>query len=429
MIPIIKSFFDLAFWGSIRNWIFFILWVIQFTSLFFIYKTARLNQNNKKIFSNFMNDLYKGKEYETLIKIIGDNIEKIIEFQTRQSKIDSFFSKYKGKINIEGKEDFIFLITNNKRKRYQKIFFPIMLSLRKFFSKNYDFTSYLADSLIAKKIFNQQETLWYKIIELWKSITDDNNIKTFVRYFLKISLRDKDSLLSQAMWWLDYEPVEVDNELILLLQIIWKWIDYGKIIDETIHNLINDNENRILLNIWYDSWSEEYYEKNSNIVTHIRHLMRTYRLIWQELDLWNMPMFIIKELIEITERSKYQDNYYEYTTASYYLMSEYFDEIEYLCDNIDTKYLGIYFAMIWQLLSSDKVVNRVKESIISSTYWFLCNSKNKEEKKNGLVKLFSNYNNIKEYFQLSAHERITHNLDAINQDIYDICKKETNREE
>ena len=51
-----------------------------------------------------------------------------------------------------------------------------------------------------------------------------------------------------------------------------------------------------------------------------------------------MPMFLIKDLIQTTERGKYKDHYYEYTTATYYLISEYFDEIEYLCDNINIDY-------------------------------------------------------------------------------------------
>ena len=48
-----------------------------------------------------MANLYKGKQYETLIKIIAENVEKIIDFKKKQRKIDNFFSKFRGKFTID----------------------------------------------------------------------------------------------------------------------------------------------------------------------------------------------------------------------------------------------------------------------------------------------------------------------------------------
>jgi hypothetical protein len=50
---------------------------------------------------------------------------------------------------------------------------------------------------------------------------------------------------------LDYEPIEINNELLILLQKIGKKIDYGKIIDEIIHNIIKEEKNKELLNREY----------------------------------------------------------------------------------------------------------------------------------------------------------------------------------
>lgn len=395
---------------------------MQFSSLLAIYITSKLRIDNQNTFKKLIDNLYNNKNCKILVKIINENIEKIIKFTKREDRIENFFSKFKGKFHMGLWEDNNIKISTDKKRRYQKVYFPIIKKFRILFPKYSNLTWYLSNQLIIHEIFNKEENLWYKIMRIWDGLMGQQDIKRFIRIFLKIALENPNSRLSQSMDWLDYDPIEINNELLFLLQKVWKKINYGKIIDETIHNLINNDENIILLNLWYDPSSSEYYGMNDNLVSHIWHLIRSYRLIWDELDLGNMPMFLIKNLIKITDRSKYQDNYYEYTTASYYLISEYYDEIEYLCDNVNIEYLGIYFAMVWQLLSSDKVATRVKESIISGIYRFLCNSKNKEEKKIALINFFKNYTEAKPFFNINAHDRNTHELDSKNKDIDEICR-------
>ena len=78
---------------------------------------------------------------------------------------------------------------------------------------------------------------------------------------------------------MDYEPIETNNELIILLQKIGEKIDYAKIIDEIIHNIISSKKNIELLNLPYDPSSSEYHDTNEYIVSHIYRLIRSYRLI------------------------------------------------------------------------------------------------------------------------------------------------------
>lgn len=422
----IKWFFMTIFWGNVKTGVFSTLRIIQFLSLFSIYRTSKLSQYNKKSFKKLIDKLYDSRQYEILVKIINENIGKILLFTKIQKKIDNFFAKFKGKFIFKEKEDWGFYVDTNRLKWYKKIVFPIIRSLKVFLPKYESLTGYLPNKYIINEIFIKEENLWYKIIKSSKHLMEDQDIKKFVRDFLKVSLKNIDSRLSQSLWGLDFEPIEMKNELLLLLQKIWKKLDYAKIIDEVIHNIINEEQNKKLINLRYSPWGGEYNELNNNIITHIWHLIRSYRLIWTELDLWSMPMHLIKDLIEVTDRSKYQDNCYEYTTGTYYLITEYFDEISYLCDHADTRYLGSYFAMIAEMLSSEIVILEVKKSIISWIYWFLCNHKNKEEKKKYLKDFFEydTDNKYKILFQLDAHDRITHYLDSANIDIYEICKLE-----
>lgn len=422
-LEFLKPIFKFIFWNDLKTWIFSILRITQLSSILFIYKTAKLNSHNKTLFKKLIDNLYNNKQYNTLIKIINENIDNIIYFTRKQKKIKDFFSKFEWKFLIEYNEDSTYTVNTNKKKWYQKIFFPIIQSFKVFLLQEESLTWYLPNKAIINEIFHNEENLWYKIIQLSEDLLDQQDIKKFIREFLKEALKDKNSRLSQCLWWLDYEPIEINNELLILLQKIGKKIDYGKIIDEIIHNIIKEEKNKELLNREYSPSWNEYYDINRHITSHIWHLIRSYKLIWSELDLWNMPRALILDIIEITDRSKYQDNYYEYTTATYYLISEYFNEIEYLCDNIDTRYLWVYLAMIQALLESELVIDNVKSSIIHGVYYFLCNWKNKNIKKTALTNFFSSYgNDIKKYFQLDWHDKITYYLDSTNKDIYNICR-------
>lgn len=421
-LDFLKPIFNFIFWSNLKTWVLSMLRIIQFSSILYIYKTAKLNKYNKILFKELIDNLYNNKQYTILVKIINENIDNIIIFTEKQKKIKEFFSRFEWKFIIESNANWVYKINTNKRKRYQKIIFPIIQIFKVFFPQEGNLTWYLSNKVIIKEIFHNEENLGYRIIKWSEHLLDEQDIKIFIREFLKEALKDKNSRISQSLSWLDYEPIETNNELIILLQKVgWK-ISYGKIIDEIIHDIISSKKNIELLNISYDPSSSEYHNINKDIVSHIWRLIRSYRLIWKKLDLWNMPMFLVKDFIEITDWKNYEGHYSEYTTATYYLMSEYFDEIEYLCDNININYLWVYFWMLWNILKSDKVIDKVKESIISWVYYFLCNNTHKKEKKEALKKFFTMYwDSIKKYFKLNAHDRITHYLDTTNKDIYDIC--------
>lgn len=243
--------------------------------------------------------------------------------------------------------------------------------------------------------------------------------KDFIRKFVKRVLLDRESVLSESLTGLQYEPIETSNMLINLIS-IGKKLDFGKVIDETLSQLIKDPKNKDLLNQPYTPGTRAYCE-NSSLVSHLYNILALFTTFWKtELDLWNMPIFTVKELCNATDRSLYEKGCFEFNTATYYLLYELFERIERRIDNIDSGLLTLYFTMYWMLLSNKEANEEVKANLCLTAMHFVCNWKNKKQKITALNKFRAENQWLIHYFQLDIHDAITLDYRSKNKDVFQI---------
>ena len=311
-----------------------------------------------------------------------------------------------------------------KSQAFLKIVLPL------FYQDNHILNDTMSDQL-ARKLWNSNEKLWLQFIEQYIKY-NDSWLQEFSKQFLIELLLNQNNVTYYQLKEVDYEKDTIENKNMGILLQNSEKLSLESILSIVIHKLIFNRENKTLLNKYYSPSEWEYNIDNKDIVFHIWRLIRLYNFIdWKKLHLWNIPIFFIKDLIEITDWTLYdRTDILEYQTATYYLIIEIFEMIEKICNKTEWKYLDIYFMMIgyclwnydWYSLWSSIIPENFKKNIIKHCMYFFCDMQNREIKKESLTNILLANRSRKCYFDKRNEkiDRIWHDIWARNADIFKI---------
>lgn len=414
---------------------FFILRFIQIISLLVIINTKTLRNWNIKKFQKLLDSLIIEHKWDVLFILLETNIEKIFLLRSKRNRAWRLYEAYcteplqiiiNWNIYSSTKKDF-WKITWRFFKTSQA-FLKIVLPL--FYQENHILNDTMSDQL-ARKLWNSNEKLWLQFIEQYIKY-DDSWLQEFSKQFLIELLLNQNNVTYYQLKEVDYEKDTIENKNIGILLQNSEKLSLERILSIVIHKLIFNRKNKTLLNKYYSPSEWEYNIDNKDIVLHIWRLIRLYNFIdWKKLHLWNIPIFFIKDLIEITDWRLYnRTDILEYQTATYYLIIEIFEMIEKICNKTEWKYLDIYFMMIgyclwnynWYSLWSSIVPENFKKNIIKHCMYFFCDMKNREIKKESLTNILLANRWRKCYFDTRNEkiDRIWHDIWTRNADIFEI---------
>ena len=414
---------------------FFILRFIQIISLLVIINTKTLRNWNIKKFQKLLDSLIIEHKWDILFILLEKNIKKIFLLRNKRNRAWRLHQKYCTEplqiiINwntySSTKKDF-WKITWRVFKKSQA-FLKIVLPL--FYQDNHILNDTMSDQL-ARKLWNSNEKLWLQFIEQYIKY-NDSWLQEFSKQFLIELLLNQNNVTYYQLKEVDYEKDTIENKNMGILLQNSEKLSLESILSIVIHKLIFNRENKTLLNKYYSPSEWEYNIDNKDIVLHIWRLIRLYNFIdWKKLHLWNIPIFFIKDLIEITDWTLYdRTDILEYQTATYYLIIEIFEMIEKICNKTEWKYLDIYFMMIgyclwnydWYSLWSSIIPENFKKNIIKHCMYFFCDMQNREIKKESLTNILLANRSRKCYFDKRNEkiDRIWHDIWARNADIFKI---------
>ena len=414
---------------------FFVLRFIQIISLLVIINTKTLRNWNIKKFQKLLDSLIIEHKWDILFILLEKNIEKIFLLRNKRNRAWRLHQKYctetlQIKINWDmpfPTEKECWKITWRFSKKSQA-FLKIVLPL--FYQDNHILNDTMSDQL-ARKLWNSNEKLWLQFIEQYIKY-NDSWLQEFSKQFLIELLLNQNNVTYYQLKEVDYEKDTIENKNMGILLQNSEKLSLESILSIVIHKLIFNRENKTLLNKYYSPSEWEYNIDNKDIVLHIWRLIRLYNFIdWKKLHLWNIPIFFIKDLIEITDWTLYdKTDILEYQTATYYLIIEIFEMIEKICNKTEWKYLDIYFMMIgyclwnynWYSLWSSIVPENFKKNIIKHCMYFFCDMQNREIKKESLTNILLANRSRKCYFDKRNEkiDRIWHDIWTRNADIFKI---------
>ena len=384
---------------------FLILRIIQFLSIWIIVNSKTLRNWNIKEFKNLLNNLIITQKRDILFMLLDKNLEKIFSLSNSKNRAKKLYEKYCTEtieISINGE-----FVLKKEEWFFKKIKKNIYKKILPFFYKQTSILEKIMSDQISKKLWKNNENLWFKFMKKYIKF-NDNWIREFSEKFLLEILLNRDSITYYQLKEVDYEKDKVENENIELIIKNSEKIWLEKNIDIVIHKLLFDEENKYLLNKYYSPSGQEYNTENKDIVNHIWRLIRLYKFIDKD-KLWlsNIPIFLVKDLIEITDRDLFKwEHIYEYQTATYYLIISVLEIVEEISDETEWKYLDVYFTMIGYLLSNkdwytiweNEISENFKKKIIRHCMYFFCNKKNREAKKEELKTQIKKNKDRKPYF-------------------------------
>jgi len=383
-----------------------------------------------------INKLFVWKKREELFELLTPNLDKAFNIWFHKNFFQKLRSKYcRTTLSVTYEDDLFFewetpaeksLFFRAKEKTYNAFFLIkkclinviLCKNIRYFFQPNFVLEDVFSEQFIDELAINN-EALWYDIIRNYIN-RSSQHWKEFYKKFLTRIFTDIRSTTSYQLSELDYEKEHLDNDyLIMLTSNSWS-LELIKNMDISVRKILYDPLNHSLLNQEYYPGSD-YNNWNRDLVIHIWRLFRIIEFVdIDSLFLSNTPMYLAKDLMKVTDRSKYQEWISEYTTGTYYLLSELLDIIENVCDK-KVESLSVYFGMIKRVLNFDEVEvpSEFKQTIAHSSMYFLSNEFHITEKNQQMKKLLTEYPSLKVYYNLSPHDQITFS-DRPNESILEI---------